>query len=74
MGRFIPRRAESRTEKTPSTPECAWPLPVHPLFGYAFPLCGMTLRPSEGGTMLAAILQTGEQSHRPRCERLGHRD
>ncbi len=56
MGRFMPRRTEHRTENTPPISECAWPLPAHPLLSGVFPLCGMTLRPSEGGTMLAAIL------------------
>jgi hypothetical protein len=65
MGRFMERQTDSHPEDAPSVPECAWPLPAHPLFGYAFPLCGMTLRPSEDGAMLAAILQAGEGSRVP---------
>jgi hypothetical protein len=52
-------------DEAPLTEEYPWPLPAHPLFGSALPLCGSTLYPSESGALLAAVLGSGERGERP---------
>ena len=48
--------------------EHALPVPAHVLYGGAFPLCGMTLRPSAGETMLEALLYPDARASRSRIE------
>ena len=46
------------------TEEFPWPLPAHPLFGSALPLCGSTLYPSGDGALLATVLGSDERDER----------
>jgi hypothetical protein len=64
--------AETAGSDEPSAiEEYPWPLPAHPLFGSALPLCGSTLSPSGHGALLAAVLgadERDERQHRWRVE------
>ncbi|HEY7908625.1 MAG TPA: hypothetical protein VIC60_07100 [Thermomicrobiales bacterium] len=53
--------------------EYPWPLPAHPLFGAALPLCGSTLYPSQHGALLAAVLGSGEEDEWQHRRRVEHR-
>jgi hypothetical protein len=53
------------SDEAPAAEEYPWPLPAHPLFGSALPLCGSTLYPSGHGALLAAVLGPGEWDERP---------
>lgn len=64
MGRWF---AHSQRE-VPSDGEHTLPVPAHVLYGGAFPLCGMTLRPSAGETMLEALLYPDARASRSRIE------
>ena len=60
--------SEADIAHTTDAGEYAWPIAAHPVFSPAFPLCGMMLRPSGEGTLLAALLGIDERGRRSGVE------
>jgi hypothetical protein len=72
--RLFPRALGATAHPEPPTPHRHdWPTAAHPWFGGAFPLCGMTLRPSADRAMLEGIFGPRDVGRRV-CERTPARD